>query len=67
MRERRYRTPEDKSDELKQIVATATERARAKTTRLRLLRERNQLYLSAHRDELDDEIDYVEQEITREL
>jgi hypothetical protein len=67
MRERRYLTAEDRSDELKRIVTTATERARAKNARLRLLKERNEAYLAAHKDELDDELEYVEQEITREL
>jgi hypothetical protein len=67
MPERRYLTPEDRNEELKQIVSTATERARAKNTRLRLLKERNEAYLAAHKDELDDELEYVEQEITREL
>jgi hypothetical protein len=66
MRERRYLTPEDKSQELRQIVSTATERARAKHARLRLLKERNEAYMAAHKDELDDEFEYVE-EITREL
>ena len=53
--------------ELKRIVTTATERARAKNARLRLLKERNEAYLAAHKDELDDELEYVEHEITREL
>jgi hypothetical protein len=67
MQERRYLTPEHRSEELRRIVATATERARAKNARLRLLKERNQSYLASRRDELDDDVDYVEQEITREL
>ena len=63
MQDASYLSPED----LKQIVASATERARAKNARLRLLKERNQVYLAAHRDELDDEVDFIEQETTREL
>ena len=68
MRDASSFTPEDRSEELKQIVAKATENARAKNARLRLLRERNQIYLASRRDELDEDgEDYVDQEFTREL
>ena len=68
MRDASSFTPEDRSEELKKIVAKATENARAKNARLRLLRERNQIYLASRRDELDEDgEDYVDQEFTREL
>ena len=44
MQVRPYLTLEDRNEELKRIVSTATERARAKNTRLRLLKERNEAY-----------------------
>jgi hypothetical protein len=68
MRDANSFTPEDMSEELKKIVAKAAENARAKNARLRLLRERNQIYLASRRDELDEDgEDYVDQEFTREL
>ena len=55
-------------DNVKRIVAKATEHAKFKSARLKKLKERNELYLAARRLEfgLDDDDDY-EDDITREL
>ena len=54
------------TDDIKKLVARATENARAKNARLKLMKERNELYLASRRAELDDEDDY-DDEVTREL
>jgi len=55
-------------DDLKRIVAKATEHAKFKSARLKKLKERNELYLAARRLELGlDDDDEYEDEITREL
>ena len=57
----------DEADRLARIVARATQNAKAKQARLRLLKERNELYLASRRGELDED-DYLgEDEFTREL
>jgi hypothetical protein len=58
--------PRPLSDDVRKLVAKATENARAKNARLRLLKERNELYRAARRVELDDE-DGLDDEVTREL
>ena len=55
----------DQQNELSQIIADATTRARAKQARLRLMKERNELYLASRREERDD--DYFDDEVTKEL
>ena len=54
------------TDDLRKIVAKATENARAKNARLKLMKERNELYLAARRAELDED-DLYDDEVTREL
>ena len=56
----------DQHDELSRIIADATARARAKQARLRLMKERNELYLASRREEQDDEDDF-DDEVTKEL
>jgi len=56
----------DQHSELNRIIADATARARAKQARLRLLKERNELYLASRREERDDEDD-LDDEVTKEL
>lgn len=68
MRDTNILKSQDENPEIKRIVAKATESARFKASRLKKLKERNELYLAARRAELgidaDDEID---DEVTREL
>jgi hypothetical protein len=54
------------TDDIKKLVAKATENARAKNARLKLMKERNELYRAARRAELDDDEDY-DDDVTREL
>jgi hypothetical protein len=56
----------DQQNELSRIIANATARARAKQARLRLMKERNELYLASRREERDDEDDF-DDEVTKEL
>jgi len=58
-------TPDAKVDKsrVQQIEAEAIKRARAKNARLRLLKERNELYLAEQRQRDD----YPPEEITDEL
>jgi hypothetical protein len=56
----------DQHHELSRIIADATARARAKQARLRLMKERNELYLASRREERGDEDDF-DDEVTREL
>ena len=48
-------------------MAKATENARAKNARLKLMKERNEVYMAARRAELLDEDDLFDDEVTREL
>jgi hypothetical protein len=57
--------PERSSEELRQLVAQATERAKFKNARLRRLKERNELYLASRRD-LED-VDLNDDDVTKEL
>jgi hypothetical protein len=57
--------PERTSEELRQLVAQATERAKFKNARLRRLKERNELYLASRRD-LDD-LEPNDDDVTKEL
>jgi len=52
------RVPEQKESDL----ATASQKAKAKTARLRLLKERNENYLAEQRDEHE-----ADEELTKEL
>jgi hypothetical protein len=63
---RESRDLHDQKDELSRIIAEATTRARAKQMRLRLMKERNELYLASRRDERGDEDDF-DDEFTKEL
>jgi hypothetical protein len=56
----------DHQNELIRIIADATARARAKQARLRLMKERNELYLASRREERGDEDDF-DDEVTKEL
>ena len=49
--------PQNRDEQLNRIVREATERARAKTARLRHLKERNELYLAEQRGEDDRDED----------
>lgn len=57
----------ENSEELKRIVAKATENARARNARLKHLKERNELYLAARRGDVLDDDDDVNEEVTKEL
>ena len=62
-----FRT-ETNRDDVKRIVAKATEHAKFKSSRLKKLKERNELYLAARRAELGlDDDDEFDDEFTREL
>jgi hypothetical protein len=53
-------------NELSRIIADATTRARAKQARLRLMKERNELYVASRREETGDDDDF-DDEFTKEL
>ena len=57
--------PERTSEELRRLVAQATERAKFKNARLRRMKERNELYRASRHDL--DEIETDDDEVTREL
>jgi hypothetical protein len=58
---------ESTSEEIRHVVAEATERARFKNARLRHLKERNDLYLAARRIDPDDIDGLIDDEVTKEL
>jgi len=53
---------DDNGEDMNEIIAQATERAKAKNARLRQLKERNENYLAERKDEYD-----TDEEQTQEL
>lgn len=67
MRSDETRRPEAPRADLDSIVARATRNAKAKNARLRLLKERHEIWLETRRSEMFDDDPMLDDDMPREL